>query len=219
MPHDLPWPITYLITNGQTTISTSRSSAEFSNILRLVESAVASQISLIQIRERNLSAKVVFELTSQSLAITRGTETRVLVNDRFDIALAAGADGVHLTSRSLSADVVRKHCGEEFLVGVSTHSLVEAIAAQQNGGNFVLFGPVFQTESKREFGPPQGTDKLREVVAGLRPFPVLAIGGISLANVRTCFEAGASGVAAIKLFSDSHTLSRNVDAIRLAYEQ
>ena len=219
MPQDLPRPITYLITNGQTTISTNPNSPEFSEILRLVESAVAAQISLIQIREKNLAAKAVFELTSQALSITRGTETRVLVNDRFDIALAAGADGVHLTSRSLSADVVRKHCGEEFLIGVSTHALTEAVAAQQNGSNFVLFGPVFQTDSKREFGPAQGTDKLREVAARLKPFPVLAIGGISLSNLSGCFAAGASGIAAINLFSDSDTLARNSEAVRLAYER
>lgn len=217
MSLDLPRPIIYLITNGQTTTSTSPNSPEFSDILRLVESAIASEISLIQLREKSLTARVLFELASEVSNLTRGTNTRVLVNDRFDIALASGADGVHLTSRSVSADLVRRQCGEEFLIGVSTHSLTEASLAKKRGGDFALFGPVFETESKREFGPPQGTDKLSEVVYALKGFPVIAIGGISDHNVKECFAAGAAGVAAIKLLNDLGTLKRNTEAIRKAY--
>ena len=217
MPLDLPRPIIYLITNGQTTTSTSPNSPEFSDILRLVESAVAFEIPLIQLREKNLTARVLFELASRVAALTRGTNTRVLVNDRFDIALAAEATGVHLTGRSLSADLVRKQCGEEFLIGVSTHSQTEATLAQKKGADFVLFGPVFETESKREFGTPQGTDKLREVASALKPFPVIAIGGMTVHNVPECFAAGASGVAAIKLLNDPDTLKRSIEAIRIAY--
>jgi thiamine-phosphate pyrophosphorylase len=217
MSLDLPRPIIYLITNGKTTTSTSPNSPEFSDILRLVESAVASEISLIQLREKKLTAKVLFELASQVATLTRGTKTRLLVNDRFDIALAAGADGVHLTSKSVSADIVRNQCGDDFLIGVSTHSLTEATLAQQKGGDFVLFGPVFETESKREFGLPQGTDKLSEVVLALDPFPVIAIGGLAVYNIKECFAAGASGVAAIKLLNDADTLTKNVEAIRIAY--
>jgi thiamine-phosphate pyrophosphorylase len=214
---NLPRPIIYLITNGKTTTSTSPNSREFSDILRLVEFAVASEISLIQIREKKLTAKVLFELALQVATLTRGTKTRLLVNDRFDIALAAGADGVHLTSKSVSADIVRNQCGEDFLIGVSTHSLTEATLARQNGGDFVLFGPVFETESKREFGPSQGTEKLSEVVLALNPFPVIAIGGIAVYNVKECFAAGALGVAAIKLLNDPDTIMESVKAIRIAY--
>ena len=217
MALDLPRPIIYLVTNGKTTTSTSPNSSEFSDILRLVESAVASEISLIQLREKNLSARVLFELASQVATLTRGTNTRVLVNDRFDIALASGASGVQLTSRSVSAELVRKHCGEEFLIGVSTHSLTEATLAAKKGGDFVLFGPVFETESKREFGPPQGTDKLSEVVSALKPFPVIAIGGLTVHKVKECLATGASGVAAIKLLNDPATLKRSTEAIRIAY--
>ena len=217
MPLNLPRPIIYLITNGKTTTSTSPNSSEFSDILRLVESAVRSEIPLIQVREKKLTAKVLFELTSRVVILTRGTKTRLLVNDRFDVALAAGADGVHLTSKSVSTDIVRKQCGEDFLIGVSTHSLTEATLAQQKGGNFVLFGPVFETESKSEFGPPQGTGKLSEVVVALNPFPVIAIGGLAVHNVKECFAAGASGVAAIKWLNDPDTLTESVKAIRIAY--
>ena len=143
---------------------------------------------------------MLYELTAHAVEITRGSKTRLLVNDRVDIALAAGADGVHLTSRSLPADVVRNICGPDFLIGVSTHSLGEARAAQVAGADLVVFGPVFDTESKRAFGEPQGLDKLREVANDLGVFPVLAIGGITRENLAACIDAGASGVAGISLF-------------------
>jgi thiamine-phosphate pyrophosphorylase len=143
---------------------------------------------------------VLYELILRAVEIARGSLTRVLINDRADIALAAGADGVHLTARSLPADVVRSMCGPEFLIGVSTHSLAEARAAQVGGADFVVFGPIFDTESKRAFGEPQGLDKLREVTSELGEFPVLAIGGITHENSAACIEAGASGFAGISLF-------------------
>jgi thiamine-phosphate pyrophosphorylase len=124
------------------------------------------------------------------------------VNDRVDIARAAGADGVHLTAQSLPADVVRDICGPDFLIGVSTHSLAEARAAQAAGADLVVFGPIFETESKRAFGEPQGLAKLREVTSELGEFPVLAIGGITRENSASCLDAGASGFAAIRMFEE-----------------
>lgn len=86
------------------------------------------------------------------------------------------------------------------MIGVSTHSLAEAQAAQATGADFVVFGPIFETESKRAFGEPQGLDKLREVARALGEFPVLAIGGITQENASACLVAGARGIAAISLF-------------------
>jgi thiamine-phosphate pyrophosphorylase len=187
-------PITYPITSGKSTPQT------ISDTLRFVRAAVEAEVVLLQIREKSLPARVLYELATRAAEITRGSKTRLLVNDRADIARAAGADGVHLTSQSLPAGVVRRTFGSEFLIGVSTHSLDEARAARDGGADFVVFGPVFETESKRGFGAPQGLDKLRQVADELRGFPVLAIGGISLENAGACFDAGASGVAAISLF-------------------
>jgi thiamine-phosphate pyrophosphorylase len=141
---------------------------------------------------------VVFELATRAAALTRGTATRVLVNDRFDIARAAGVSGVHLTSRSLPTHLVREICGNDFVIGVSTHSLEEAQSASKAQADFVVFGPVFATGSKQ----PQGLEKLREVTQALSGFPVLAIGGINLENANDCFQAGASGIAAIRLFNE-----------------
>ena len=165
-----------------------------------MEAVVATAIPLVQLREKSLTARVLYELTTRAAAIAKGSSTRLLVNDRFDIARAAGADGVHLTTRSLPALIVRQICGEDFLIGVSTHSLDEAQNARTQGADFIVFGPVFETPSKQIYGPPQGLEKLREVTNALDGFPVLAIGGINLDNTAACLTAGASGIAGISLF-------------------
>lgn len=195
-------PIIYPITSGATTAQTTANDPQFVSILRLVETSVAAKIPLVQIREKTLRARVLFELVVRAVEIVRGSETRLLVNDRSDIARAGGADGVHLTAQSLPADVVRGIYGPEFVIGVSTHSLEEARIARIKGADFVVFGPVFETESKRAFGAPQGLEKLREVCSELREFPVIAIGGITLHNANACLEAGASGIAGISLFNE-----------------
>lgn len=204
----LPVPIIYPITSGKTSPQTTPDDPQFSEILRLVRAAVDAEVPLFQIREKSLHARVLFELVARAVEITRGGKTRLLVNDRSDIARAAGADGVHLTTQSLPVDVVRNIFGAEFLIGVSTHSLDEARAASAGGADFVVFGPVFETESKRAYGEPQGLDKLAEVARALGEFPVVAIGGITLDNVDECFQAGARGIAAIRLLNDTENLTR-----------
>ena len=157
---------------------------------------------------------MLFDLVASAAEITRGTNTQLIVNDRSDVARAAGADGVHLTTHSLPAEVVRSICGDEFVIGVSTHSIDEARVARDAGADFVVFGPVFETESKRAYGEPQGLDKLAEVAHALDEFPVVAIGGITLDNINECFHAGASGVAAIRLLNDAAKVSSVVESIR-----
>jgi thiamine-phosphate pyrophosphorylase len=204
----LPVPIIYPITSGKTSPQTTPDDPQFSEILRLIRAAVDADVPLVQIREKSLHACVLYELVARAAEITRGSKTRLLVNDRSDIARAAGADGVHLTTQSLPAEVVRNIFGAQFLIGVSTHSLDEARAARAAGADFVVFGPVFETESKRAYGKPQGLDKLAEVARELGEFPVVAIGGITLDNVDECFQAGARGIAAIRLLNDTENLTR-----------
>lgn len=198
MPLKFPVPIIYPITSGKSSIT---------DILPLVRAAVDAEVPLFQIREKSLSARVLYELVVRAVSITRGSKTRLMVNDRVDVARAAEADGVQLTARSLPAAIVRQVCGPEFLIGVSTHSREEAQAARAGGADFVVFGPVFETESKRGFGPPQGLDKLRDVTGALDEFPVLAIGGITLENIPACLSAGARGIAGISLFENIGRLS------------
>jgi len=157
---------------------------------------------------------VVYELALRASAITRASTTRLLINDRADVASAAGADGVHLTTRSLEAAVIRETFGPDFLIGVSSHSFAEARAARAGGADFVVFGPVFETASKRTYGAPVGLKMLSEVANELAPFPVIALGGIDESKVLDCLRAGASGVAAIRLFSQAEDLAKIVERLR-----
>jgi thiamine-phosphate pyrophosphorylase len=201
MPLDLRnqrHPLLYLITSGETTGQTTPSTEDFSRILHLVRAAVAAGIDLIQIREKQLTARVLFELARSAAEIVRGSETKLLINDRGDIAAAAGAHGVHLTTSSLPSRVVRQTFGDEFLIGVSTHSLEEAQLARDSGADFAVFGPIFETPSKK-YGAAKGIDELTNLTSALRSFPVLALGGITEDRIPDCIVAGASGVAAISM--------------------
>ena len=217
MSRVLARPITYLITSGETSSATGPESEEFRRLLALVRAAVEARVTLVQLREKELTGRVLFELAAAAAHIARDSTTRVLVNDRADVARAAGCDGVHLTTRSLGAPVVRRAFGEEFLIGVSAHTLEEARAAREGGADFAVFGPVFDTPSKRAFGPPVGLDALKEAARELSPFPLVALGGVGEEEVKEVLRAGAAGVAGIRLFSNGQNLARIVHHIGRAY--
>ena len=213
MPRALPRPITYLITSGETSSATTPADAEFGRLLALVRSAVEAGVTLVQLREKDLKGRALYELASAAAQIARGSATRILVNDRADIARASGCDGVHLTTHSLEARVVRRAFGEEFLIGVSAHTLLEARAARDGGADFAVFGPVFDTPSKRAYGAPVGLGALEEAARELSPFPVVALGGVDEGNAAEVLRAGAAGVAGIRLFADGQNLARTVHLI------
>ena len=154
-----------------------------------------------------------------SSAVTRSSGTKLLINDRADVAASAGADGVHLTTRSLPAVVVRRTFGNDFLIGVSTHSLSEARAAHAANADFAVLGPVFQTPSKAQYGSPVGLEQLKHVCAELKPFPILAIGGVTEDNFADCLRAGAQGIAAIRMFDDPERLGSVVEMIREGFQK
>lgn len=159
----------------------------------------------MQIRERDLPARELLALVKAAIVAREGG-ARILVNDRLDVALAAGAAGVHLGGGSVPAhEVVRwlreRSAPAEFLVGVSCHSLEDARAAEDAGASYVFFGPVFETPSKKSYGPPQGIAKLAEVCSAVR-IPVIAIGGVNEENATECMRAGAAGIAAIRMFQE-----------------
>jgi len=208
----------YLITSSQTTLETTPATEDFSRILKLAEAAVGANVDLLQIREKNLSAAVLYTLTASAAQITRGSNTKLLVNDRADVAASAGADGVHLATSSLSIDVVRSTFGDNFLIGVSTHSMAEAVTARAGRADFVVFGPVFATRDKEKYGEPQGLNQLETIASELAPFPVLALGGLTVERVSDCIHAGAQGVAAIRMLSDPAQLFRVVDQIRESFD-
>ena len=194
-------PLTYLITSGATNSLTTRASKEFQNIIGQAEAAARAGISLFQLREKSLSVRLVYILACECVSVTRGSNTLVLVNDRADIAAAAGAAGVHLSTRSVSPAAIRSVFGGQLIVGVSTHSLEEASRAHREGADFATFGPVFETASKSVYGPAVGLGQLARVASALSPFPLIALGGLSTERVETCLRAGAAGVAGISMFA------------------
>ena len=205
-------PLIYLITGGELTAENFREKS--SATLKIIEKAVRAEVSLIQIREKSLTAKQLFELASEAARLTKNSKTKLLVNDRADIAQAAEADGVHLPANSLPAEIVRANFGESFIIGVSAHSLEDVERAKSAGANFATFSPVFATASKAKYGAPQGVAKLREVAETFEGFPVIALGGIDENNFREALEAGASGIAAIRFLNDAENLIETVTKIR-----
>ena len=190
-------PIRYLITRGD--LTESNFSTEKHNTLAVVRSAVNVGIELIQLREKSLDGGSLFELARAAAKLTAGSGTRLLVNERFDIALAAGANGVHLTSRSLPADAVRNVVPQGFLIGKSTHSKDEVLEALVAGADFALFGNVFATPGK---GEPAGLGMLFDICASISPFPVIAVGGIDGSNSDSVIDAGAAGFASIRYLNE-----------------
>lgn len=218
MPLNPNRPLLYLITSGATSEQTTSSSNEYSDVLKLTEAAVAAGIDLVQIREKRLNTKVLFELASHAAEITRGTSTQLLINDRSDVAAGAGADGVHLTTQSLPVAAVRTSFGPELLIGVSTHSAEEADAARAGGADFVVFGPVFEPLSK-PYGRPVGVQALSSVASAVAPLPVIALGGVDLGKVMECARAGAAGVAAITMFNDRDGLKDIAREVRARFNR
>jgi thiamine-phosphate pyrophosphorylase len=162
--------------------------------------AAEAGIDLIHIRERDLEARELSALVAGIVAATRGSKTRVVVNDRVDVAIACGADGVHLREDSIPAIRVRQAAPEGFLIGCSVHSPARAAAAAR-GADYVVAGTVFPTTSKPELTKLLGLEGLTAVATAVQT-PVLAIGGMSLARVADVAAAGAGGIAAIGLFGD-----------------
>jgi len=197
------FPLIYLITDGEMTAQNF--SQKKSQTLELIEIAAQNNISLIQIREKKLSARLVFEIARAAVKITQNTGTKLLVNDRADIALAANADGVHLTARSLSAGAIRRAFPKDFIIGVSTHTIEEAGNAKNQTADFVTFSPIFSTPNKDKL---QEIKNLREVCEKLKPFPVIALGGIDETNYKSVLENGASGFAAIRFLNDAENIRK-----------
>jgi thiamine-phosphate pyrophosphorylase len=213
MPLKLPKPIIYLITSGATTPASNPASEDFQSVLAIIRAAVRARIPLVQLREKNLTTNTLYELAARAVELTRGTETQLLINDRADVASATGAAGVHLTVQSLEAAIVRRAFGPSFLIGVSAHSLAEAQAAREGGADFAVFGPIFDTPSKRAYGTPLGIESLREAAHKLSPFPLLALGGITNENAPETLRAGASGIAAIRLFNHAANIGEVVRSL------
>ena len=190
-------------------------------LLPRIFEAVRAGVDLVQIREKDLETREQAVLVKAAVDAARGTATRVMVNDRLDVALALRAAGVHLGTASMPARAVREslarsHEAGQFIVGVSCHSLGEAVAAQSAGADYLVLGPIFETPSKTPYGPPLGLAMLREVTAKIK-IPVLALGGISVERVKPCLAAGATGIAGIRIFQDCESMEDRVRELRAQF--
>ena len=186
-------------------------------LLRRIAEAAEAGVDYVQLRERDLSARELERHATQSVAAVRGSKTRLLINSRVDVALAVGANGVHLRSTDMPASEGRaiwaKSAGTtQCVIGVSCHSLAEVLTAEAHGADFVVFGPVFGKRGSSE--QPTGVEVMASVVRRGGPIdkkveagqslrmPVIALGGITLNNAAECLRAGAAGIAGIRLFQE-----------------
>ena len=193
-------------------------------LLETVSAVAAAGVDWIQLREKDLCGRDWLSLAGSAIHSVRkrGLQTRVIVNDRVDVALAAGAGGVHLSENGFSVPDARRLVSRfaqdagtplDFLIGVSCHSLGAAIGAARDGADYIYFSPIFHTPAKAFYGPPQGVERLRQICQAV-PIPVIAIGGITLENAASCYAAGAAGVAAIRLFQEAADLPAIASSLR-----
>lgn len=193
-------------------------------LLRKIEAVAAAGADWIQIREKDLSARECASLTREALrraaiaSTGRASPARIFVNDRLDVSLSEHAGGVHLGENSLPVEEAKRLADsraprKDFLIGVSCHSLEAARSAASGGADYVFFGPIFATPSKAAYGSPQGLERLAEVCRAVS-LPVLAIGGVTLENAASCLSAGASGIAAIRLFQDAQDVTSLVQTLQ-----
>lgn len=168
----------------------------FARLRSDIDAACRAGVRVVQIREKDLDTRDLLALADDLRHVAERYGCRLLVNDRVDIALTLGLDGVHCPERGFPPQTARELLGAEVLIGVSCHGLASARGAEESGADFVFFGPVYATPAKTAFGSPVGLDVLHEVCSRTT-VPVFAIGGITAVRSIECMEAGASGVAVI----------------------
>jgi thiamine-phosphate pyrophosphorylase len=158
--------------------------------------ALEAGVRAIQLREKDLDTFELYRLGERVLSMARKAGAALIINDRVDVAMALGADGVHLTRKSLPPREARALVGSDMLLGVSCHGLADVREAVEGGVDYLVFGPIYATPSKAPYGPPLGLDMLRQARA-ICSLPILAIGGISAPRAPEVLAAGAAGVAVI----------------------
>lgn len=208
-------PILCFITNRRLYADDDRTA--WARVLDAVRAAAVAGVDLIQIRERDLDGGALLTLAREAIARTTRTAARVLVNDRVDVAMAAGAHGVHLRGDSMPATRVR-NLVPAFLIGRSVHGIDEASARDVHEGcDYLLAGTVFPTPSKAQGHALLGVDGLSRLCAVVR-LPVIAVGGMSIERSAEVARAGAAGVAGIRLFADPSTVAETVVQLRRSFD-
>lgn len=175
---------------------TDRNRTDGRPLVPLLRQSLQGGVRAIQLRERDLEARPLLGLAQEILRLTREHGASLFINDRVDLAMALGLEGVHLRANSLPVAVTRRMLGPGQMIGVSAHSTDEVVRAESDGADFAVLGPVYDTASKSAFGPPLGLRALEEASRRCR-IPVFAIGGITASRVGEVRRAGARGVAVV----------------------
>lgn len=186
-------------------------------MIETVRLACASGIRAVQLREKDLSGRELFDLAKELRAVTQQFGSKLFINDRVDIAMASGADGVHCRENSLPPQVIRE-INPDLLIGQSVHSQRSAKEAEQNGVDFIVFGPVFDTPKKRKYGSPQGIKKLADLVSNIA-IPVFAVGGIHPQKALRCKNSGAYGVAGISSIMTAENIELKIEEYKKALKR
>ena len=203
-------PRLYMVSNCKGLSSPEK---QFPELVRRVAAHIPV---IIQLREKHLNAKALYKLALTVKRHIHDKDSLLFINERFDIALASGADGVHFPEKSCPLGKALA-VSPGMIAGKSTHSLKQALSAEADGAEYLIFGPVFETPLKKRYGPPMGLEKLDEICRHVS-VPVYAIGGIVPQNSRQCIEHGAYGVAAMSVFHSSENLSRTLANFHAALE-
>lgn len=175
---------------------TDRHQAGGRPLTEVVRASLEGGVRAVQLRGKDLPAAELYRLAKELRRLTSDFDATLIINDRPDIALAADADGVHIGVSSLPVAAARRILGGGRVIGYSAHAIDEALRAEADGADFVTFGPVYYTPSKAAYGAPCGVKKLAEAVSALK-IPVIALGGISPANITEALSAGIHGIAVI----------------------
>ncbi len=178
----------------------------------VAEKCVKHGIKMLQLREKNLSDRELIEAGKTLRRITRGTSTKLVINDRPDIAVICDADYLHLGQDDMPVEEARKIVGK-MKIGLSTHSIAQAKEALKQNPAYIGFGPVYPTNAKARPDPPVGTTQLKEVLA-FANVPVVAIGGIFPDNIQEVLDAGAKNIAMVRHFMQSRDLDKKLDNIK-----
>ena len=177
-------------------VVTDRHQTKGRPLVPLLQRVLAVGISMVQLRERDLSAKELVAFVREVQAVTASPRSQLLINDRIDVALALEGIGIHLRSNSLPVSVARQLLGSGRLLGVSVHGVEEARQAESQGADYIVLGPIYETPSKQMFGPPLGIHILEKACSLVR-IPIFGIGGVTAARAREMRRAGAFGAAVI----------------------
>ncbi len=160
---------------------------------KVVKEAIAGGVDVVQLRERDVTSREIYHLARRLKEIIKGTPVRLLINDRVDIAMAVGADGVHLGQKGIPVETVRRMVGHGMVIGVSTHDLEEALKAEDEGADYILFSPIFATRCKPGV-EPKGVQALQELQEQV-DIPIIALGGINSTTLREVVRVGVTNAA------------------------